>query len=78
MRPSFARLRLPKRGALGPAPFGRPARSLRHGDNRQFGKASHYRGRAELCRSAAAPLRGARSAGDFYTAIGAVSGAWCV
>ena len=23
-----------------PAPFGRPARSLRHGDNRQFGKAS--------------------------------------
>ena len=34
--------------------------------------------RSRLCRSAAAPLRGARSAGDFYTAIGAVSGAWCV
>ena len=60
MRPSFARLRLPKRGALGPAPFGRPARSLRHGDNRQFGKASHYRGRAEP----ALPVRGGAPEGS--------------
>ena len=92
-----SRLRLPKRGAIGPTPFGRPARS--HAPWRQ---PSIRQGltrpgpRGKLCRSAAAPREGARSARGgshpsgpqrpwgarsargLYTAIGAVSGAWCV